>query len=111
MSLNLKLVSVLFILLIVIIMVYALRKKRVSIKYAIVWFMASLILLLFLIFPETLGWLTKLLGFEMGVNMIFAGLIGLLIFINIVLTVIVSGQSERIRLLIQEVSLLKGKIK
>ena len=109
MSLNLKLVSVLFILLIVIIMVYALRKKRVSIKYAIVWFMASLILLLFLIFPETLGWLTKLLGFEMGVNMIFAGLIGLLIFINIVLTVIVSGQSERIRLLIQEVSLLKGK--
>ena len=104
MSLNLKLVSVLFILLIVIIMIYALRKKRVSIKYAIVWFMASLILL-----PETLGWLTKLLGFEMGVNMIFAGLIGLLIFINIVLTVIVSGQSERIRLLIQEVSLLKGK--
>ena len=109
MSLNLKLVSVLFILLIVIIMIYALRKKRVSIKYAIVWFMASLVLLLFLIFPETLGWLTKLLGFEMGVNMIFAGLIGLLIFINIVLTVIVSGQSERIRLLIQEVSLLKGK--
>ncbi len=109
MSLNLKLVSVLFILLIVIIMIYALRKKRVSIKYAIVWFMASLVLLLFLIFPEMLGWLTKLLGFEMGVNMIFAGLIGLLIFINIVLTVIVSGQSERIRLLIQEVSLLKGK--
>ena len=109
MNFNLKLVSILFILLIVIVIIYALRKKRISIKYAIVWFMASLLLLLFLIFPEMLGWLTKFLGFEMGVNMIFAGLIGLLIFINIVLTVIVSGQSERIRLLIQEVSLLKGK--
>jgi hypothetical protein len=42
--------------------------------------------------------------------MIFAGLIAMLIFINIALTVIVSGQSSKIRLLIQEVSMLKAKI-
>ena len=52
----------------------------------------------------------NLLGFEVGSNMIFAGLIAMLIFINIALTVIVSGQSSKIRLLIQEVSMLKGKI-
>ena len=53
---------------------------------------------------------TNLLGFEVGSNMIFAGLIAMLIFINIALTVIVSGQSSKIRLLIQEVSMLKGRV-
>lgn len=111
MNFNLKLVGILFIVVLFIAIIYILRKGRVSVKYSIVWFLASLVLLLFILFPELLGWLTKLLGFEMGANMVFAGLIALLMFINIVLTVIVSGQNEKIRLLVQEVSLLKGKIK
>ena len=107
MSFNLKLISILFLLVIFMVLIYALRKNRVSTKYAIVWFLASMMLLLFILFPELLGWITKILGFEMGVNMIFAGLIALLVFINIVLTVIVSEQGDKIRLLIQEISLLK----
>jgi len=111
MSINLQLVSCLFILTILILIIYILRKGRITIKYALVWIAAAIILLLFLIFPSLFIWLTKLLGFKIGSNMVFAGLIAFLMFINIILTVIVSGQNNKIRLLIQEVSMLKEKIK
>ena len=62
------------------------------------------------LFPNIMTSIANLLGFEVGSNMIFAGLIAILCFINIVLTVIVSGQNAKIRLLIQEVSILKGEI-
>lgn len=111
MSINLQIVSCLFILTILILIIYILRKGRITVKYALVWIMAAIILLLFLVFPGLFIGLTKLLGFNIGSNMVFAGLIALLMFINIILTVIVSGQNNKIRLLIQEVSMLKEKIK
>lgn len=111
MSINLQIVSCLFLLAIVSIIIYILRKGKITIKYALIWLTAAFILLLFLIFPNLFILLTNILGFSIGSNMIFAGLIAMLIFINIVLTVIVSGQNNKIRLLIQEVSLLKEKIK
>lgn len=110
MSFNLQIVAVLFLLAILVSIIYILRKGRIAIKYALVWFFAALMLLIFVIFPGLMNSLTNLLGFEVGSNMIFAGLIAMLIFINIALTVIVSGQSSKIRLLIQEVSMLKAKI-
>ena len=109
MSLNLKIVSLLFILLLFVVIIYILRKGKISVKYSLVWLLASFVLLLFILFPGLLAWLTNLLGFNLGANMIFAGLIGLLMVINVVLTVVVSGQNEKIRLLIQEVSMMKGK--
>ena len=111
MSFNLQLVSCLFIFIVLILVVCILRNGRINIKYALVWIVAITVLLLFLIFPSFFTWLTKLLGFNVGSNMIFAGLIAFLMFINIILTIIVSNQNNKIRLLIQELSMLKGKIK
>ena len=110
MNLHLQIVSILFLFTILIAIIYILRKGRIAIKYALVWFFAAIVLLLLVIFPGLMDSLSNLLGFEVGSNMIFAGLIAMLIFINIALTVIVSGQSNKIRLLIQEVSMLKEKI-
>jgi hypothetical protein len=110
MNLHLQIVSILFLFTILISIIYILRKGRIAIKYALVWFFAAIVLLLLVIFPGLMDSLSNLLGFEVGSNMIFAGLIAMLIFINIALTVIVSGQSNKIRLLIQEVSMLKEKI-
>ena len=110
MNLNLQIVAVLFLLAIFISIIYILRKGRITIKYALIWFFAALVLFLFVLFPNLMSGLSNLLGFEIGSNMIFAGLIAMLMFINIALTIIVSGQKEKIRLLIQEVSILKSKI-
>ena len=64
-------------------------------------------LFILLLIPGVLIWMTHLLGFEVSSNMIFSMLIGTLVIINISLTMIVSSQDKKIRLLIQEVSMLK----
>ena len=110
MSFNLQIVGILFLLAIILSLLYILRKGRIAIKYAIVWFFACIVLFIFILFPNIMTSIANLLGFEVGSNMIFAGLIAILCSINIVLTVIVSGQNAKIRLLIQEVSILKGEI-
>lgn len=109
MSLALKISAILFILFVLLIINYFVSREKIAIKYSFVWTIPCVVLLLFILIPGFLTWFTKLLGFQTSSNMVFAALIALLIFISIALTVIVSTQNNKIRLLIQEVSMLKGK--
>lgn len=111
MNLNLEIVSILFILLIIFIVIYLLRKGSITVKYSLVWILSCLVLLLFIIFPNFFNWVTKQTGFTLGSNLVFAVLIGMLMVITLALTVITSNQNNKIRLLIQEVSILKEKSK
>lgn len=109
MSLSLKLDSIIFILFIIILIIILVKKDKISVKYSLVWLLPCILLLIFVLIPGFLTFVTKLSGFQTSSNMIFALLIGFLMIITIALTVIVSKQKEKIRLLIQEVSLLKEK--
>lgn len=111
MSLNLQIVAIVFITLLLLTIFYILVKGRISVKYSLVWIFSCGVLLIFTIFPKLLGIITKLLGFNVGSNMVLASLIAVLMFINISLTVIISGQTKKINLLIQEISILKEKVK
>lgn len=88
---------------------YLIKKDKINIKYSLIWIIILGILLIFLLIPGLLGYVTKLLGFNLSSNMIFSLLIGSLVVINISTTSIVSSQDKKIRLLIQEVSLLKDE--
>lgn len=107
MSLPLKIFSISFLIVLMIIILILLKKDKITIKYAIVWLFPSVILLIFTLIPGFLTWTTKTLGFQTASNMVFALLIALLLMISIVLTVIVSNQKNQIRKLIQEVSILE----
>ena len=109
MSINLKLISVFFCLFIIILVLILLRKNRINIKYSIIWILLFSLLILSVLIPGLLENVTKFFGFQLGSNMVFSILIGLLVLISIILTVIVSNQDKKIRLLIQELSLLKDK--
>ena len=111
MTVNLQLTSLTFILVIITTILYLIRKGRITVNYSLVLFFCSLILIIFTVLPHLLTFISDVLGFEIGSNMIFAGLIGMLMCINIALTVIISGQNNKIRLLIQEVSMLKKSSK
>ena len=110
MSINLKLLSLLFVLAILIVITLFVKKNKITIKYSIVWYLTSLLLILFIVFPNLLEWFTNLFGIALASNFIFALLIGFLFIVNISLTIIVSAQKEQIRNLIQEISILEGKI-
>lgn len=107
MSIELKISSIIFILIIIVLMFELVKRQKITIKYSLVWFFPLVLLLIFTIIPGFLTWVTNILGFQTASNMIITLLLGLLMIISIALTVIVSNQKEQIRNLIQEVSILK----
>ncbi len=106
-DLKIKVAAVVAILFVIIIITYFVKKNRITVKYAIIWYLSLLVLMLFSIFPEALGIIANSFGFALSSNFLFVLLIAFLFFICISLTIIVSEQKEQIRKLIQEVSILK----
>ena len=107
MSVSLIVTSILFSLFIITFILVLLRKRKISIKYSLIWLLLFVVLLIATLFPKFLIWITHILGFTTASNMVFSLIIGVLVLISIALTVIVSIQDRKIRLLIQEVSILK----
>ena len=107
-DIRLKLTVICFILFIIVLIIHFIKKDKMNLKYAIIWFISLFVLLIFTIFPEVLGLLTKLVGIQVSSNFLFALLISFLFIMCISLTIIVSQQKDQIRKLIQEVSLLKS---
>lgn len=110
MSNNLKIISLIFIIILLLIVTFFTKKNRITIKYSIIWYGCIFILSLFVIFPNILVWLTKLFQVQVASNLLFALILGFLFTITISLTIIVSGQKEKIRILTQEISILKSSI-
>lgn len=111
MSTNLKIISIVFSVILILVVLLFVRKGKITIKYSLVWLGSTFILLILSIFPSVLSWLTKIIGIQVASNLIFALIIGILLIVCISLTIIVSSQTEKIKLLIQEVSLLKEEKK
>lgn len=109
MNINLILVSGIFSVFIIIFILYLVHKEKINIKYSLVWLILFAALLICLFIPGLLVNITKILGFQTASNMILSLLIAVLVVINITNTVINSNQDKKIRLLIQEISLLKKK--
>lgn len=107
MSINLIFVSVLFSILVITLILIFIRNGRINIKYSLVWLLLFLLFLIFLMVPGFLSFITHVLGFQTASNMILSILIAVLVVINICLTGIVSSQDKKIRLLIQEVSIMQ----
>ena len=102
MNFNLQITSLLFIILVLLSVFFILKKGCITIKYSLVWIFSSLVLLLLLLFPNLFNLLTSILGFVIESNMLFADLIDMLLFITLALTIVISGQNDKIKLLIQE---------
>lgn len=107
MSFELALSSIIFLLFIMFFILHLVKKRRISVKYSLVWLIPCVILIIFTLVPGLMSFVTNLLGFQTASNMILTLLICFLMIITIALTVIVTNQKDKIRLLIQEVSLLK----
>ena len=107
----LRLAVIIFSLFLFIMITYILKKGRIPIKYALVWYFADFVIFISAVLPTFMNDLAHLIGFEFLSNMVLCMLILILIFISIILTIIVAGQTTKINLLMQEVSMLKSEIK
>lgn len=94
-----------------IVILYYLKRKMLELKYTLVWLAAGLVMGIMVFFPELLVWFVKLLGIESNMNGLYILCIAFIMMILMTLTAIVSRQQYKIRILIQEVSLLEKRIR
>lgn len=110
MSTMLKIFLIVILLFQLFLIVNTVRKKQISMKYASLWIVLILMMCIIALFPQIVMFLSELMGFEKTSNMVL--LLGFffsfyMIYIH---TISISVQNEKIKLLIQEISILKEKI-
>lgn len=94
-----------------IIILYYLKRKMLELKYTLVWLMVGLIMGIMIYFPELLVWFVRLLGIESNMNGLYILCIAFIIMILMTLTSIASRQQMKIRILIQELSMMEKRIR
>lgn len=109
MSTTLRVLMILFSFFFLLIIINMIRKNKLNLRYALVWLIAAVSMLLLTSFPKILTYLTHLIGFELESNMVLVLGIALLLCITLSLTKIVSKQSNQIQRLTQEISKLKSR--
>ena len=107
---NLKILLVVFSLLLFLIVLRLISNKKISIKYSLLWLVVSILIFIVGAFPNFIGFFTKKIGFETTSNLVIGIILTLLLFITLILTVIVADQKKKIKLLIQETSIIKSRI-
>ena len=107
---NLIIAAITFLLVLIVSVLCLVRKRNISIKYSLIWLFPSIILVIFTLIPGVMTGITAFLGFQTPSNMILTILISFSLVINLALTVIVTNQKDKIRLLVQEISIIKAEM-
>jgi hypothetical protein len=87
-----------------------LRKGRMPIKFAIVWYIPAIIIIILALVPDFFVFFAYIFGFQTISNLVIGVLFVLMILIIMALTILIAGLNTKINLLIQEISVLKKKV-
>lgn len=86
------------------------RIRRLELKYALIWFLVGILLLIFDLFPGLLPIMSTALGITLPINMLtFLGLVFVLMII-FSQTIVISNLTRKSKRLTQEVGLLYKKV-
>jgi hypothetical protein len=88
-----------------------LRTRRLREKYAGIWIIVSLGVVVLAIFPGWAFWLSRVARVQTPVNLLFAGSIAVLLLVCIHLSVELSSQEEKTRALTEEIALLRLEVR
>lgn len=90
---------------------FLLRTRRIREKYAGLWIMLTLAVVLLGIFPGVAIWVSDLVGVETPVNLLFALAFVVLLALCIQLSAEVSTLEEETRTLAEEIALLRLEVR
>lgn len=94
-----------------IVILYYLKRKMLELKYTLIWFAAGFVMGIMIYFPELLVRFVRFLGIESNMNGLYVLCIAFIMMILMTLTSIVSRQQIKIRILIQELSMMEKRIR
>ena len=86
------------------------KKNKIKMKYALIWYLLVAVILVFDLFPNLLGSFAAFMGVDLAVNMLFFLGFCFALVIIFVLTVWVSKLSVKVKRLTQELALLDRKL-
>ena len=110
MSLVLEVFLISLLLIQLFLIVRTVKLKKLSMKYCSFWVFLIILMTLVVIFHDFVFKISNLFGFEASSNMIFILGFFFLFYVIFVLTISISIQNEKIKLLIQEISILKESV-
>ena len=102
--------ALLLALLIIVIVMWLLLTRRLREKYAVLWLVIGLVVLLLGLFPQLLLWLTTTLGVQIPANLLFATAIVLLLGVALHLSWELSQAEEEVRRCAEEVAILRAQL-
>lgn len=111
MNIHLRIFLIIFALLLIVLILKLINSRKLPIKYSLFWLFAAILIFLVGIIPNFINVFTSLIGFQTTSNLVIGIILVIVLIITLLLTLIISEQKQRIILLMQEVSLLKNKIK
>lgn len=88
----------------------AIKNKKVQISFSIFWILTGLVLFIAIAIPNMVENISKMLGFELSVNMIFCVAIFICFYLIFNLNILLSKENKKNILLVQEISLLKKRV-
>ena len=94
-----------------VVILWLLKKGRLTVRYSIIWLMAGGALLVFAVFPYIVLVLRDWLNIEMPVNVIFTLVLAFVLLLLLSLSTIVSGFAEKLKRLAQENALLEERVR
>ena len=86
------------------------KKNMLEFKYAFLWLVIGCAAVLLSIFPESMGYLAKLTGIETPSNALYLVVLYFILCLIFSLTIIVSRNARRVRILNQEIAVLRSQL-
>lgn len=111
MVLQLRIFLIIGILIYLLIIFHLLKRKKLNLKYTLIWLLAAFVMLISAVFPDIINRISSLVGIVSPVNLVFVleGMFVLLILLS--LTTIVSHMNQRIYKLTQTQALLEKRVR
>lgn len=86
-------------------MIRKIRQSELEIEYSLFWIAFSLLLIFMSVFPYTVYWLTDIIGLQSPINLVYLGIVFILLLKNFSTTLQISKLENRLKTLVQEIAL------
>lgn len=83
-----------------------LRSRKLREKYAALWLLVGLLIVVLALFPKLLGWLARLVGIQVPANLLFMLALVLLLGVCLQISLEISRVEDRLRVLAENVAIL-----
>ncbi|WP_337005907.1 MULTISPECIES: DUF2304 domain-containing protein [unclassified Microbacterium] len=99
-----------FALFVLAVIIWMLLSKRLREKYAVLWLIIGVAMLVLTVFPDLLVWLSATLGVQVPSNLLFVGALALLVGVTLHQSWELSTAEDETRRVAEEVAILRAEV-